>query len=123
MAEEKINRGEFLKQKIEETKYSVPQLTDELGIERTTIYKWFKNPDLDIDKLKKACDIIGIDLRDYFENIELIYGNLPEPITYQKRYFELLEKYTELLENHALYIKKFGDLSSQKRDISDRQDD
>lgn len=119
MITEKIHRGNFLKAKLEEKQIPIAQLADALGIERSTVYKWFPQENLDIDKLKRACDFLKVDLREYFDNIELIYGFVPEKTSYQKKYYELLEKYADLQETHALYIKKFGDLASQNRDKSE----
>lgn len=108
---ETIHRGKFLEDKIKEKGYTKDEVAEGCGVKRNAIYQWIKLEDLDMRKLKKACDFMGIDLRQYFSNVDALYLNQQSKDSYEKKYYELLEKYTVVMEENATYHKKYGDLT------------
>lgn len=107
---EQLHRGRFLEEKIKEKGYTKEDVAEACGVKRNALYQWIKLPDLDMRKLKKACDYMGIDLRQHFSNVDALYLNTPNNDSYEKKYFELLEKYTMVMEENAVYHRKYGDL-------------
>ena len=99
------DRVDWLKNAAKENGFSYDMIAEQLGKDRTTIWRWFNSKQLSNVKMKQIADVIGVDLRQHFEGFEGAY-NLVEKKDYQIKYYELLEKHHMLLEELSEYKSK-----------------
>lgn len=98
------NRVQWLKEAAKKNGFSYDMIAEQLGKDRTTIWRWFNSKTLTNVKMKQIADVLGIDLRQHFEGFDAAY-NVVEKKDYQIKYFELLEKHHMLMEELAEYKK------------------
>lgn len=102
--------GEILKSAIEESGLSVSQISVKSGVPRKTIHRLFHDKDAGLDHLLKIGGVIGYEyLRDIPE-FKKMFVSLPsqtdqDNLSYKVLYFEILEKYTKVLEEQAKYLR------------------
>jgi hypothetical protein len=105
------HRGEIVEKAVRNSGYPLTKLVSRLGKSRRWIYNAFENPQLPIDHILRIGKIIHHDFSDEideFKSISLHTGeSFMSPYTagskdveyWRTKYYELLEKYNELLEN------------------------
>lgn len=103
-----MHRGKFIKGKIKEYGFTIDKVSLDLGIARTTIYKYFEDENLSIGKLKSIADVIKLDLRPEFPETEMMYEE-EQPKDYRLLYLKELEKTRVLEEQLAEYRTKSQD--------------
>lgn len=114
-----IHRGEIVEKVIREEAYSITKLAGKLGRSRRHIYNMFENNKLNWDVIEKIGEIINYDFSKKFDelkhrkrqaaDIEFNYLTVKRSYTFEecieeldfwkKRYIELMEKYSALLQS------------------------
>lgn len=112
----KIHRGELIKEQIKKKGYSIQDVAIALNYGRNAIYKWIDQPNLSLVKVKAIFDFLNVDMRDFFSNEELGLLMVEPQKEYPSKYVQLLEKYTMVMEENAEYRKIYGELPGQYRD-------
>jgi transcriptional regulator with XRE-family HTH domain len=100
-----LDLGKWLQNLLEEKEVTYDMVAENIGCDRSTVYRWTQRSDFDIRKLKQVADFLQIDLRNYFENVSHLYDPKRNPKDYQMKYYEILEKYSELQEEYEEYKK------------------
>lgn len=102
---EKIHKGKWLKQVIDQNGLTGDETAALLSISRNYLYKMFRSEDLPFARLKKIADHLKIDLRDHFPESSHLY-----------REERLEDRYTNLL---VLYAEKDVELKEALSKIAD----
>lgn len=100
------NRVEWLKKKVENSKFTYDDIAEEIGINRTTVFRWLNNPSLSDARMKKIADVIGIDLTTEFENLEYLYTE--KGINYKDRWESAMQEVNILRERLEKYERESG---------------
>ncbi len=101
--------GEILKKAISESGLTIAEIARNSGVSRETIYRILDEKTPGLNHLLKIGAAIGYEyLRDIPE-FKQMFLNIPtkseqENLTYKHLYFEILEKYTKVLEEKAKYL-------------------
>ena len=96
------HEGEWFKAQISKTGMDIRDFSIEIGYDSSTIYRWLSRKVIPIKKKKLLADAIGIDLRDYFEGMELLYS-FTEKHNIKDKYSKLLNEYNNLKREFAAY--------------------
>jgi predicted transcriptional regulator len=108
-----MHRGEILKKAIQRSPYSITTIAKRLGKVRETLYNWFENPDLDIERMLEIGQIIGYDFSHDLESDLLQLKVLSEP---KSDYGKLQKCEVELKE----CMRKMIDLLSENNRLKDK---
>lgn len=100
----KTNRVAWLKQKVENSKFTYDDIAEEIGINRTTVYRWLNDEKLSDARLKKIADVIGIDLTVEFEGMDYLYTE--KGINYKERWESSQQEVNVLRDRLAKYEVK-----------------
>jgi len=107
------HRGEVLKAAVDKVSFKVTQLAKRMGISRGTYYNHIEDPNLSFELLERYGKILKYDFTADFPEmqkyaLEESVENYGAPSTfeeavnqmsyYKEKYFQLLEKYTALIE-------------------------
>src|SRR5687768_14480963 len=100
-----IHRGELLRNAVESTKTKKAQLARHFKISRNQLYNWFDTPDLSLDRLISAGKYMHYDFGKFVPELRgtILTDEEQENLSYKMNYFEMLEKYTLLLEEQGKY--------------------
>lgn len=103
-----LHRGEILKKRVEESAVKLSKIASALKVSRQTIYRMFDDKDLSLDYIIKVGKVINF---DFSKDIPEIANQdrkkeAEDNLTYKLKYFDLLEKYTLLLEDQGKYTPK-----------------
>ena len=60
--------GPIIRQKLDESPYSVAQFAREIGLSRKALYDLFKNKSIDIDLLCKISELLNYNFLDLYLN-------------------------------------------------------
>ena len=111
--EKHTHRGEVLKAAVRKVSFKITLLTKRMGISRGTYYNHIEDPNLSFELLERYGKIIKYDFTADFPEMqkyamEESVENYGAPTTfeeavsqmnyYKEKYFQLLEKYTSLIE-------------------------
>lgn len=102
------HKGEILKRVLDERGVSITWLAEKINKTPRSLYNWFENPFVSIDKFIEIGKVINYDFSNDLPELSSIVS---EPgAHYSKsiltseeanaRYFNLLDKYTRLLEDY-----------------------
>lgn len=89
-----MNMVEWIKKKVEDSRFNYDDIAEEIGVSRTTIYRWLNNPKLSAARCKKIADVIGVDLTTQFEGLEYLYTD--KGVNYKERW-ESTKKENDIL--------------------------
>lgn len=106
------NRGAWIAQKIKDQGFTKLEVADFLGINYTTLHRWFKVINLDFPKMKQIADHIKIDLRNYYPEASYLYPDAD--IESKKVNEDYKEKYIDLLQKHMLLQEEFAEYKKKK---------
>ena len=56
-----IHIGSIIKQKVEESPFTIKEFADKINCERTTVYHIFKHKSIDIERLIKISEVLNYD--------------------------------------------------------------
>jgi lambda repressor-like predicted transcriptional regulator len=105
----KIHHGEWLKSMIEISGKPLIEITKESGVSRSTIWRMFSIPTIKYASLVKVCHVIGIRVSEHLpEFLEFDNMELGENEIYQKRYYNLLTQYRQLITEFEEYRESFA---------------
>ncbi len=97
----KEHAGKKVESAIRVSGMSITIVASKLGITRRTLYNYFESESLDPRVISKIEKIIHIRIQDYSPVKKLEDQSLVQPDSleyWRNKYIELLEKYTQLLE-------------------------
>ncbi len=97
----KEHAGKKVESAIRVSGMSITIVASKLGITRRTLYNYFESESLDPRVISKIEKIIHIRIQDYSPAKKLEDQSLVQPDSleyWRNKYIELLEKYTQLLE-------------------------
>lgn len=102
------HRGKILEEAIREKGYTFTSAAKRAKISRRTLYNYFEDPDLSMQKIAQIDEVLVLGLDKKFTNLSNYDYLLADstqsstdessPTYWRKKYIELLEKYTKLLE-------------------------
>ena len=105
-----IHKGEKLRELIRKNKAKNIEIAKHIGINSNYLSTLFKDPNLSDEIIEKACEFLGIDMKDHFTNRH-------DDEVYMEKYILAMEELTktqaQLIEckNELLmYKKKYGEL-------------
>jgi predicted transcriptional regulator len=103
-----IHRGKILAKAIEETKTSKVELAKYLRVTRPTLDTYIRTQLLNLDVLLSAGKFMRYDFSREIPELSTAEQKreAEENLNFKFKYFELLEKYTHLLEEKEASIKK-----------------
>lgn len=119
-----VHRGEIVRKALEDEGRGATWLARKMGVDRTTVYLWWKNKDLDLDTvieigraLKYDFSYLIPELSSYVSEPDVQYGprDLKGCIEERDRWHR---KYTDLLEKHN---KLLTDMQANSRLIPDHK--
>lgn len=128
------HQGEILQEAIKNSGISITRIVDELGITRPTMYRKFKERELDYNFVKKVGDVIGHNFADDFTSLQqtdlsfgvtnvsnIVKSSASPSVNHRtavmlggdsdslKQLLELQQKYIALLEDYnQLLLKVYG---------------
>lgn len=112
-----IHKGKILEEKIRKAGYSIKKLSDDLGVTRQTLYRWFTMPDLHNKHIKEVSDIIGYsfakDIPSIAEEEGSTYGNEDDP-----RCIKILHERDKYLNLYINLQAKFNDLQEDLLNVT-----
>lgn len=103
----KIHVGHTVENAVRSSGMSITAISHKLNVSRKTIYNYFEDPELDLKIVQRFEKILHTSIISK-DQLMVNYDN-PEgmPLTAEKeaaywraKYIDLLERYTQLLENH-----------------------
>lgn len=102
------HRGEILRKRIEESDLSINKVAQRSGVARATLYKLFEEPMASLDVILEVGKIIKYDFSKDVPELASFrsVSTEEENLNYRIKYFDLLEKYTAVLEEQSDYKKK-----------------
>lgn len=98
-----IHHGHWIQSLIDEQNLTLSEVGEGIGRDASTIQRWTKKESLDPRKLKIIADYFQIDLREHFQNMDYVYNTRKN---YQAKYYELLEKYSDLQDRYQSLLGK-----------------
>lgn len=109
-----IHKGEIIEKAVRSSGFSISTLAKRLNKSRRHIYNIFENPNVGLELILEIGKIIKYDFTDEIPIFEksrtntshIVIENKDEEKSWKDKYFELLEKYNELLTEHISIIKK-----------------
>jgi hypothetical protein len=104
------HRGEIVERAVRQSGYPLTKLASRLGKSRRWIYNAFENAQLPIDYILHIGKIIHYDFSDEIEELHSKAHHAEDPFLHpyaagkdaefwRTKYYDLLEKYNQLLEN------------------------
>lgn len=100
------HEGEWFREQIEKKGLSSAELASRIGYDPTTLYRWLVRTKISAKRKKLMGDALGIDLREHFEDMELLY--LPDDNDdYKKKYAKLDREHESLKQQFEDYREKY----------------
>lgn len=101
-----IHHGKILEEAIRSRGFALTSVAKQLQISRKTLYNYFEQDDLPLQKIALFDRILGLGLSSKYPELSNYYTLPSEGVVadqgqaeyWKKKYIELLEKYTQLLE-------------------------
>jgi hypothetical protein len=102
------HRGEIVKKAVDESGMPKTEVCERTGIDSSKLYRIFHNPFASFDDIIKIGKAIRYNFSKHFPEIKDPdeYLKDQENLDYKFKYFDLLEKYTRVLEEKTGYGKK-----------------
>ncbi|MBX7181046.1 MAG: helix-turn-helix domain-containing protein [Bacteroidia bacterium] len=114
------HRGQILKETLNAFGLKTNAVAKAVGVNRVTLYTWFKDPELGIDKIRRISHSLKIDLSQSFPEFLVVndpsnsslYSNSVEKVQpdFERQLLDLYKRYTLLLEEHQELIRKHNSL-------------
>lgn len=98
------HRGEIVKQKIENLGFTITHVASKLDIDRQKLYRYFENATLKLEIIMDIGKIINYDFAKDIRELSKLKDE--ENISWKLKYMELSEKYIQVMEENAKYMKK-----------------
>lgn len=102
-----IHHGKFISKIIEDSKKTIVEISELSGYSRTSIYRWFVEEKVDMEKIHKIAEASGVDVSgqmeelDYYRSIhhekEIKKQHLNEVIP-KNKYYELMDKMYDTMD-------------------------
>ena len=102
------HEGDWFKQQLKKAGINHSEVAYEIGYDVSTVWRWLNKEKLSTRQKKLLADVLKIDLREYFNDVESVYES-SEQTNYRIKYRDLLEKYARLEEEFAQYKLKHSD--------------
>lgn len=100
------HRGEWLRKQIEIHGFTYKLISDLILIDKATIFRYTKKPDLGLKQMKLIADAIGLDLREHFPAATSLYLN--KEVNYKDLYEREVETTNMLRESVTKYKVLLG---------------
>lgn len=116
----KIHHGEFLQKIIDRSKKTMIEISEISGHSRTSIYRWFSEEKIDMEKIHNVAVACGVDVTgelkelDYYRSVHHKEGQASKPkeSVPKHKYYDLMDK----LYNTAMKLQE-----SQERYLTSKE--
>lgn len=112
------HRGQLLKETLNALGFKTNAVAKAIGINRVTLYTWFKDPELGFDKIRRISHSLKVDLSQSFPEFVVVndpsnsglYSNSSDNLQpdFERQLLDLYKRYTHLLEEHQELIRKYN---------------
>ncbi|MGM0479129.1 MAG: hypothetical protein ACQERC_07875 [Bacteroidota bacterium] len=126
------HHGRFLKLIIDRSKKKTTEIIDLSGYSRSSLYRWFKEEKLDMEKVHRIAIACGIDVDgelpelDYYRKVRQKADhpvNSDESYISQKKYVEVLEELNEVRQQVSDYQEKYFKLKERIHKLEQSKSD
>lgn len=126
-----IHHGKFIEELIDRSVKKTTEIIDLSGYSRSSVYRWFKEEKLDMEKVHRIAIACGINIEgelpelDYYRKVRQKDEQIIEPKEKsipQNRYVELLEELNDARQQANEYQMKYFQLKERMRDIEKSKD-
>lgn len=103
------NRGAIIAKLIEDNGMRLQEVAEQLGIGRTTIWRWMNDPKLSLKKMNRVADLFGV---NNYSFSKLAYPDGEKKIV-EEETIEIKDKYVLILEQNNRLIKENSELKEK----------
>jgi transcriptional regulator with XRE-family HTH domain len=79
MTKSRVHQGNKLKHLIEKSDFTIQQVSEKTDMPRSTLYDLFKKSDIPRDTLEIFCELLGVNIREFFPDIANASSNPETP--------------------------------------------